>query len=317
MLPIIDFSDFRVGDARRRRAVAAEVGAILEEIGFFYIRGHGIAEATIQAARSAIETFFACSEAEKRAYQRRPRRYRGYLPPIPFNEASATEARAPILYEAFILGPDVTRDDPTVAASRGLVSPTPWPVEPLTFRAAVTTYRDAVDHLALALLRAFALSLDAPEEAIVRHFRQPLTNTSLLHYLPRPIVDGGEDGGADDVPAHRDTNAVTIVAPGEVGGLEVRHRDGRWIDAEPVPGCFVVNIGTMMECWSGGRYRSTMHRVRPPLATDRYSIAHFATPDYDTTVEPLPGVRFAGSSPAPIHAGHSFAAFVSRFDAPS
>lgn len=194
MLPIIDFSDFRVGDARRRRAVAAEVGAILEEIGFFYIRGHGIAEATIQAARSAIETFFACSEAEKRAYQRRPRRYRGYLPPIPFNEASATEARAPILYEAFILGPDVTRDDPTVAASRGLVSPTPWPVEPLTFRAAVTTYRDAVDHLALALLRAFALSLDAPEEAIVRHFRQPLTNTSLLHYLPRPIVDGGEDG---------------------------------------------------------------------------------------------------------------------------
>jgi isopenicillin N synthase-like dioxygenase len=50
-----------------------------------------------------------------------------------------------------------------------------------------------------------------------------------------------------------------------------------------------IDLGNMMECWSGGRHRSTLHRVHPPLGRERYSIAHFATPDYETLVAPLAG----------------------------
>lgn len=38
-------------------------------------------------------------------------------------------------------------------------------------------------------------------------------------------------------------------------------RPGTWINADPLPGCFVVNIGEMWEIWSAGLYKSTLHRV--------------------------------------------------------
>ena len=317
MLPIIDFSGFRSMDPASRQAVAAEIGRTLEAIGFFYVRGHGIPGATLASARAAVEDYFRRPEAEKRAQERPAGRYRGYIPPIPFTSANAVEGRPPILYEAFIVGPEVAPDDPAIAASGGLVWPTPWPGEPAGFRAAVAAYWQAADALAMDLLRALALALGAPEDALAGRFRRPLTNMSLLHYLARPASPEGREAGRDDVPPHTDTNAVTIVLPGDVGGLEVRHRDGGWISAEPLPGCLVVNIGNMMECWSAGRYRSTLHRVHPPLGRERYSIAHFATPDYDTLVEPLAGAAAGTAPPVPIHAGRSFADFVALFDPPA
>lgn len=78
-----------------------------------------------------------------------------------------------------------------------------------------------------------------------------------------------------------------------------------------------IDLGNMMECWSGGRYRSTLHRVHPPLDRERYSIAHFATPDYDTLAALLAGTVADGREPPrPIHAGRNLAAFVARFDGP-
>ncbi|HMB77303.1 MAG TPA: 2-oxoglutarate and iron-dependent oxygenase domain-containing protein [Kiloniellaceae bacterium] len=314
MLPIIDFADFRTGDTERRLRVARDIGRALSQIGFFYVRGHGIAETTMQRARAAAEGFFAQPVAEKRKVRRQAGRYRGYIPPIPFVTENAAAGRPPILYEAFLAGADVAPDDAIVATTKGLIAPTPWPGKPAGFRSGITAYWDAVDGLARDLLGAFALSLDAPEDALLTHFKQPLTNLSLLHYPARPKANAETDGAADDAAAHYDTNAVTIVMPGVVGGLEVKRRDGRWFDAEPLPDCFIVNIGNMMECWSGGKYRSTMHRVHPPLGVDRFSIAHFAVPDYETVVRPLPSHAEEAGRRAAIAAGPELAAFVARFD---
>jgi isopenicillin N synthase-like dioxygenase len=78
----------------------------------------------------------------------------------------------------------------------------------------------------------------------------------------------------------------------------------------------VVNIGNMMECWSGGRFRSTMHRVHPPIGRERFSIAYFAAPDYDTVIVPLAGLPAADGNAnlSRLHAGRAFASFVAGFD---
>ena len=60
-----------------------------------------------------------------------------------------------------------------------------------------------------------------------------------------------------------------------------------------------------------------MHRVHPPVGLERYSIAYFAFPGYDTIVRPLPGMpamRVDGK-PAEIHAGNDLASFIAQFDA--
>src|SRR5690606_11523218 len=108
----------------------------------------------------------------------------------------------------------------------------------------------------------------------------------------------------------------TILLPSPVGGLEVQRPDGTYVPVAPEPGCFVVNIGNIMEWWSGGRVRSTLPRVHPPSDRERYSIGVFAVPDFETVVEPLPGLPVTGKPQdmAPRHAGHDLAGFVANFD---
>ena len=80
---------------------------------------------------------------------------------------------------------------------------------------------------------------------------------------------------------------LTILAQDAAGGLEVRGRDG-WVAAPPIPGSFVVNLGDMLERMTGGRYRSTPHRVRNTSTSERISFPLFLDPAWDAEVLPAP-----------------------------
>ena len=311
MLPVIDLDPLLHGDRRARQSAAAEIGAACENTGFFYARNHGVAASTIDAALGASRGFFDLADACKRAWSRQPGHYRGYIATMPFSEDQASGQT--FLYEAFVAGEETDPGDPETAASEGLYWPNVWPSNPPGFKAAVSEYWDAVTGLSRHLLRALSLALGSAEDALLEHFNKPLSNISLLHYPARPAV---LDGARLDARAHFDTDVLTILLPAETGGLEVLHREGVWMEVDPLPGCFVVNIGNMLELWSGGRFRSTMHRVHPPVGKERYSIAFFAHPDYATTVKPLPGLPVTGiaGKRSEIHAGKDLAAFVASFD---
>jgi isopenicillin N synthase-like dioxygenase len=111
--------------------------------------------------------------------------------------------------------------------------------------------------------------------------------------------------------AHTDEGPFTILAQGEVSGLEVRRRDGAWIAAPPVDDSYVINIGNMMMWWSNGRYLSNMHRVRNTSNRERFSIPFFFNPDREVVVEPLPEfVRQDGEARYPaVQAGQHLTRF--------
>ncbi|HEY9344682.1 MAG TPA: 2OG-Fe(II) oxygenase family protein, partial [Inquilinus sp.] len=85
-----------------------------------------------------------------------------------------------------------------------------------------------------------------------------------------------------------DYGNVTILATDGVAGLQVRRRDGVWLDAPPVPGGFLCNIGDCLMRWTNDAYVSTPHRVQPP-ERERYSVAFFLDPNPEALVEALPG----------------------------
>jgi isopenicillin N synthase-like dioxygenase len=67
----------------------------------------------------------------------------------------------------------------------------------------------------------------------------------------------------------------------------VQTPSGNWISATAPKGGFVVNIGDMLELWSGGQLVSTPHRVINKSGLERYSFPYFAVPNHKVTVTPL------------------------------
>jgi isopenicillin N synthase-like dioxygenase len=89
---------------------------------------------------------------------------------------------------------------------------------------------------------------------------------------------------------------------------------GDWIDVPPVAGAFTVNISDMMKILSNGIFVATTHRVRK-TAQERYSFPLFFTLDYQTRIEPLPGLVTVDrpARPGLISAEHLFAQTVQSF----
>ncbi len=140
--------------------------------------------------------------------------------------------------------------------------------------------------------------LQIPKETLLGFFRQPLTNMTLLHY-PAQAPDSEGFG----IHPHKDTDALTILAPDPVGGLMLREKESRtWLQIQAPPEALVVNIGDMLELWSGGRFVSTPHKVENRSGKARYSFPYFSVPRYDTVVQPLV-MPLPGFHRQPTHVG--------------
>src|SRR5581483_6800618 len=148
---------------------------------------------------------------------------------------------------------------------------------------AVLEYIDAVTALGHRVLRGVALALGLDDDWFDRHLTaEPLVLFRIFHYPPAP---SGDDGWG--VGEHTDYGLITLLAQDRSGGLQVHGPEG-WIDVPPRPDAFVVNLGDMLERMTGGRYKSTPHRVRNTSGHDRLSFPLFLDPAWDAEVLPVP-----------------------------
>jgi isopenicillin N synthase-like dioxygenase len=286
-IPVIDIQALANGDAAGRREVALCIGAACREAGFFVITGHGVPLPLIDAAFAQSARLFALPLERKRELAiDRLGSNRGYVG-LGVEALDEKTARDP--KEAFnIIWTDgATRPDNA------------WPALP-GFRAVLQAYFDAVCAVAARLHRAFALDLGLAEDFFAGLIDRPLATLRLLHY---PAPAQGVPAGPLGAGTHTDYGNVTLLATDGVAGLEVRRRDGGWVDAPALPGAFICNIGDCLMRWTNDVYVSTPHRVRQPAA-ERHSMAFFLDPNPDALVSAIPSCVAAGEAPrhAPIRA---------------
>jgi isopenicillin N synthase-like dioxygenase len=180
------------------------------------------------------------------------------------------------LQEAFQFRRPLADNDPGLVAGLPLHGRIPWPK-------AMPDLKE-VDTLGYELLDLFELALDLPAGALKKYFKKDMNSLRILHYPPqRPEEDGVHLGAR----AHTDTNAFTILAQDNNGGLEIRNSENEWVAVPPIEGTFVVNVGEVLKVWTDGIFSSTLHRVINRSGRERYSIPFFMYPSYDALIQPL------------------------------
>jgi isopenicillin N synthase-like dioxygenase len=293
-IPMIDVSGLRSPGIADRQAVARNIGEACRDTGFFYATGHGIPTLVTTGIFDAAHALFALPDAAKAELSiKRSPHNRGY---VGIAGERLDETAAPDQKEAFNIGLDLPADDPEVLAGRPFRGVNLWPDLP-GWRDRVLAYYDACMALQLAIHRGFALDLGIAEDFFADKMNRPMATLRLLHY-PAVVAGDGADIGAGQ---HTDYGNLTILATDGVAGLQVRRRDGVWLDAPHVEGAFVCNIGDCLMRWTNDVYVSTPHRVLRPQA-ERYSVAFFADANPEALVEALPGCVSPGETPryAPI-----------------
>ena len=286
-LPLIDVSGLCANgsSAAAIEAVGREIDAACRSVGFFTITGHGVRPGLLSALDDAARQFFALPEDEKAAVamERGGIAWRGWFP-VGGELTSGRPDRKEGLYVGRELGPD----HPAVAAATPLHGPNLFPAEPTELGPLVLEWLEAMTSLAHAVMRGIAVGLGMPVDWFERSLTaDPTILFRIFHYPPGDDTDWG-------VGEHTDYGLLTLLAQDDCGGLQVRAPSG-WIDVPPEPDVFVCNIGDMLDRLTGGRYRSTPHRVRNTSGRDRLSFPFFFDPSWDATVPTLP---LDGSPPA-------------------
>jgi isopenicillin N synthase-like dioxygenase len=290
-LPVIDIAPLYATDENGWNEIAQQIDAACRDWGFFYIRNHPIDAARICELKARAQSFFALPEAEKLAIDiTKSRHHRGY-------GAIATEQLDPSkpsdLKETFDMGFHMPADHPEVLAGKPLRGPNRHPAIDGWESLFEQHYQD-MHALSCTLLRAIATALGIDRDFFDQRFVEPISVFRMIHYPPRQTATAPEQQGAG---AHTDYGCITLLYQDQAGGLQVQNVHGEWIDAPPIEGTYVVNIGDMMARWSNDRYKSTPHRVISPLGVDRYSMPFFAEPNPDTVISCLPGCQGPGNPP--------------------
>src|SRR6202789_1060791 len=281
-VPELDLRRFDAGEAARV-VFLEELRAAAHGVGFFYIAGHGVEGALLRDLMQTARRFFALPEADKLAIEMiSSPHFRGY------NRVASERTRGlPDWREQIDIGaerPALPRDTGLPVWSR-LRGPNQWAAALSELRPVVPLWQAAAMQVLTRLLRAFALALGQPADAL-----EPLYADDP-HYLIKLIRYPGQDAASDrstavhqGVGAHKDAGLITLLLQDDQGGLQVETPAG-WIDVPPRADTFVINIGELLELASDGYLRATMHRViAPPAGIERISAAFFLGARLDATV---------------------------------
>jgi len=300
-VPVVDISGFSTGDAAARARVTREVADAVEGIGFLTIVGHGVPEKSMRDVSAVYRSFFDLPLDIKLKYVNRARNTnRGY---VPFGEefvASSHDAVAPPDWrETFAFGRFDLPDDRYYADSDAgyAYEENILPSETTDMVATAKTFYRALEDLNLRLLRIFAAALDIDETFFFDKFDK---HASVLRAINYPEQDRPPEPGQLRCGAHSDFGTHTFLLIDDApGGLQVLNRADEWVDVDPAPGSFVVNIGDLMMTWTNDRWLSNLHRVANPppdadRATRRQSIAFFVQPNYDAQIECVETCRTPG-----------------------
>lgn len=195
--------------------------------------------------------------------------------------------------KGFYIGPDIPATDARVLNRRFYMGPSVWPSSDLlphkALKEPAEKYYRAVYNLSLRVLDMIFATLPAHASRKLAEFTDPALVAAplrLLHYPPAPKTEQRQLGSS----AHTDFGAITLLLQDGNEGLEVYDEASQtWHRIEPTHNAYVINVGDMLEMWTGGQFKSSLHRVINKNPVDRYSVVFFFDGNLDCGLSRLDG----------------------------
>ncbi|MBG1265973.1 isopenicillin N synthase family dioxygenase [Nostoc sp. WHI] len=279
-VPVIDISVLVSQTSNYSDIIADQIRQALHDYGFFYIVGHGVDEQLQEQLEYLSQQFFAQNIETKLKIPMAlgGRAWRGYFPVG--NELTSGK---PDLKEGIYFGAELEENHPLVKAGVPMHGRNLFASDIPHFKETVLDYIDSMTKLGHILMAGIALSLGLKESYFAdRYTKDPLILFRIFNYPPNSSLSKSKWG----VGEHTDYGVLTILKQDNVGGLQIKSKSG-WIDAPPIPGSFICNIGDMLDRMTRGLYRSTPHRVQNLSTSNRLSFPFFFDPNFNVEVKPI------------------------------
>ncbi|KAH9831352.1 Clavaminate synthase-like protein [Rhodofomes roseus] len=285
-IPVIDLSDVSNRDPTVRKALADTIRDACMNVGFFYVANHGIPETAIANALSATKEYFSLPlEAKMELENKKTPNFKGYNPVRSSRNDPLSDGD---MHEGFEFGWEALKADDydgRQAKDGAMAGANVWPREPARFREAALAYYHAAVELGNKLFPLFALALELPEDYFDDKTKNSAALMRVLHYPPQT---GPVDDRVVGIGAHTDWECFTILwQEPATQALQVLNKEKQWIDAPPLQGTLVINLGDQFARWTNDVFKSTVHRAINRSGVRRYSIPLFFGTDYDVKLEPI------------------------------
>jgi len=236
----------------------------LRQTGFGVLKNHPISEDTVNAIYSSWQAFFGSEDKQRYLFDEE--KFDGFFPTTMAETAKGHSI--PDLKEYYHYYP--------------------WGRCPDELKQELDNYYASAVDLASTLLGW--VEEHTPDD-IASGFSEPLSNMiqgsdqSLLRVLHYPPIPEEFDPGAIRASAHEDINLLTLLPAANEPGLQVKKRDGSWLDVPCHFGNLIINVGDMLQEASAGHFPSTTHRVINPEGSNarnsRISLPLFLHPRPD------------------------------------
>jgi len=310
-IPILDLAPYLAGEPGADVRLAAELRRACEEIGFYFIIGHGVPQDLIGAAFAETARFHAEPLADKMRLLINDHMI-GYLPLgySIFRSSTINRNTRHDLNEALFIRRERAPDDPDVVMGKRWRGLNQWPAGLPGFRDTMLGYFRTMEALARQLLPIYALALDLPREYFLPLFEGAHINLRLSHYPGDAAAEDNQFG----IAPHADAGFMTLLPQSAVPGLEIRTKAGDWLAAPSRAGSYLVNTGDTLNRWTNGRFLSTPHRASNRSGRERYAMPFFYDPNTDTMIRCLSTCEGPGNPPKypPQTYGEFYAWFIAR-----
>lgn len=299
-VPTLSLSHYTKGLDSQRANFIEKLFSGIKDYGFIILKDHDVSPDLLKQAYQVLEKFYAQPEAVKKSYiSEKGGGQRGYTP---FGKEHAKDSPVMDLKEFWHVGREVPANHPFAKYYPQNI----WPDNTVPeFRTVFQKLFAQLENAGIQMMEALTGPLKVEKDYFKKMVEEGNSILRLLHYPPIPE---GVDPRCVRAAAHEDINFITILPAATQSGLQLKDRDGSWLDIESDFGSLIVDAGDMLSRITNEVIPSTTHRVINPQDgknESRYSMPFFMHPHPEAMLSCLPSCKGAGAKYPDITA-HDF-----------